>query len=301
MTEVFRENVCRVYSAPFCSFAHFFSVATSVLAIILPFFLAYPFHNNGTIWMKEDTYWEQPDVEYRYEFIAVLNAKQQGSDNLKEIYYSTEAARNQLSSYNSRTALIRSQDIDENVDGLTDKIICNVVIPLEDNEEIYSVEAILLASYRLKDRIKLNTEALIHVQKDSGIPRKGFYAVSDIELKQAYPMEIRNYFSTIYEEDPLFDGDSTDQRLGSIHKIMEHFHQRQYSAGSRNKYTAWTNNEDDKKFKLKMIVNVPTQQVRYIPKTAEVIKAAWIKYLSILVITSYIVRSSSSFIFSQQL
>lgn len=303
MVEVFKEPFHRGYHSPRLSFAYLISVVGNVLLVTLPFFLAYPFHENGTIWLKQDTYWEQPRVKYTYKYVATLLAKDRVTGKTKELYYSSFPSANMLRGESTRIATLRSREIDEDFDGVIDQTIASITFPLLKNEEIYSAQAVLLFDYRLEDRVLLDTVAVVHTKGDSGVSRNGFIAIGDIDFKQSYPMEIRDEFSKVYADDPIWNDDdlASDIQKTDIVHTMERFSRRTYVAQFQPDYNSWTNNGDINIFNLTMVVNIPRQEIHFVPKAVDVLKEAWVKYLSLFVIVNFVVRACFSFIYSHQM
>ena len=65
---VHREWVSRSYVADRLSCAYCFWVASLVVVVLAPFFLAYTSHS---LWLRENTYREQPDVRFQYKMLML--------------------------------------------------------------------------------------------------------------------------------------------------------------------------------------------------------------------------------------
>lgn len=73
-----------------------------------------------------------------------------------------------------------------------------------------------------------------------------------------------------------------------------------------NTYMVWTprvGNADNGRpaFNLTLSLRIPAANVLYTPTASEVLKDAWIKYLSLFVVIAYILHQLCSFVFHNQL
>jgi len=298
LVEVYKEPVFRTYIAPRCSVAYVVSIAFHALAMFMPFFLAYPFHENGSIWLKEGCYWEQPKVKFKYQMISVFQAKDMTNNGIvKEIFYSTLPAANLIRS-NIRMATVRAREIDENLDGVTDKFWVNLDVPLEEGEEIYSVQTVLFFDYQLHDQVKLRTDGLLYFDKYSAIDHTGISMTGKLSFIQALPFQLDKTIH-LYPDDPVLNDDlvSKDVRETNIHSIMEKHSRRSNIMRISYADLIWTSRQQ-KSFNLTASIDVPLQQIRYIPNSWDILKDAWIKYLSMLIIVAYFIRSFCGFLFT---
>jgi len=274
----------------------------------MPFFLAYPFHENGGIWLKHDTFWEQPKSAYLYKAIVVLQVEDV-SGTPGEIFYSTIGGVNALRPRSFRTAIIRSREIDNNLDGVMDQIYFSAIFPLSANERVYGAHALLFFNYTLQDRVKINTEGMVYAGHDSGLAGSGLFVNGDLNFIQRYPIEIRGESSTLYGDEPLFDEQTGSTQIDAsvIKNIVEKYSRRLYAnVRMENTLSIWSRALDvtsttDKQFNFTLTLNIPEQEVRYIPKAADVLKDGWIKYLSLFVVVSYLLRTFCSFVFNHQI
>lgn len=140
---LFAEPVRRRYEAPWGSFAHLFAVFSTVLAVVLPFFLCYPSSwEGGSIWLKQDKYREQPNLQYLYKFLIRLQSCD-GVGSPQEIFFSTLTSANTIHSSSLRLGLVKTLQIDDDVDGQIDSFQISSTIPLKSGEKIYGVQVSL--------------------------------------------------------------------------------------------------------------------------------------------------------------
>lgn len=141
---LFAEPVRRRYEAPWGSLAHLFAVFSTVLAVVLPFFLCYPSSwEGGSIWLKQDKYREQPNLQYLYKFLIRLQSYD-GLGTPQEIFFSTLTSANTIHSSGLRLGLVKTLPIDDDLDGQIDRFQILSTIPLEIGEKIYGVQVSLV-------------------------------------------------------------------------------------------------------------------------------------------------------------
>ncbi len=56
-----------------------------------------------------------------------------------------------------------------------------------------------------------------------------------------------------------------------------------------------------KYFNATFVIRIPEQSVRYIPGVSEVLKFAWIQFMSFFIITTFLLHRLTSFVFRNQL
>ena len=297
---VFEEPLSRHHKAARLSLIYLFIVLCRALVILLPFFLF--LHSSGGLWLKEGTYREQPDVKFLYQYIITLETASTtaAASQTKEIFVSNQesVAAQRIESYRAANIEFNENDID--LDGRLDSFTLEADVPLGEDEQVVGMQAVLFFNYKLEDRVKFDTESVAHISFGSGLPLSGYDSKGTLELRQAKPLGIRDYSSTLYAEETPLVNDSTS----NIDQILEKYRERTVAVDYKEQYpikTRANNSEENSKFHLKMNIDVPEQNVMYIPTLVEVLKDGWVKYLSVLVLCWYLVENIKRFVFSNHL
>ena len=303
--------ICKRFFVSRFSVAYLVKVASILLAMIIPYILTlspkdYPLG----IWLKRDSYREQPEVNFQYKVIVVAQIKDEFGDP-NEIYYSSMYELNALRPETFRAASVSSQEVDENLDGLVDLLALNIRIPTI-KEEVYGIQALIFLNYRLQNHVRLDMESLAYVQHNGGLPASGFSSRGDLLLRQNQPLRIKDEFANLYSNDDLIHSFGRGANTGetNINKILERFESRDVATHYSERFPIWggrrfisTQGADESAmFDLKITIDIPKiQQVVFIPTLSQALLEAWMRYLSLLVIAVTMMRKFLFFIYTNQI
>jgi hypothetical protein len=306
---IFQEPLARQYSAPRLSLSYTFIILSNFAALIIPFYFFSGTH--GDFWIQTGTYREQPEVAFLYKFIMVLESTSLTTDRIKEIFVSNIDGLNVLRPETYRLANIQFHEDDIDRDGKFDSFTLEADVPLDSDEQIQSMQALLFLNFRIQKRVKLDMESIAYFSVESIMPMVGFDSKGSLVLRQSIPLEVRDSFSTLYAaETPLADTiDSlateriTDSNVGHI---LEKYRARHVTADYVEHYPVKIRKRtgepgDAGTFHLKMKVDIPEQEIMYIATLMEVLKDGWIKYLSVVVICFVLLNRIKSIVFGCQL
>lgn len=304
MVVIFSEPITRRYYASRFSGAYCLMIVVTVVSIILPFFIAYS-ASGPHFWSKEKTYWEKPEVKYQYKFIQILEGtKDYGSAPLSLFFSSMNNVNTAFGGSNLRFPLIRSKEIDDEGDGLYDRLEFSSEMPLADGEEIMSSKLFVFFKYKLSTWSRVSLYTMGYYQYSSPIPGASLFMDGDLNWKQSWPLPARRGFHTPYLELmddtlvlPWTDGNHTLQNF--LPNLISSFRSQNYTTDLEDKYSLWGasgqtlygNGYKDKKpisFNLTTTIRYPITSVTYTPNVSEVLFDAWIKYFSMFVVTSWL-------------
>ncbi len=362
--QLFSYPICKQYKAPRLSIPYLFSVFCTVLTFTIPFYLcfspryalkddyntdfnvnerSYSQHNTLAtpvgIWLKHDTYREQPKVQFQYKVIFVAQAKEkkarEGAKNEgeyitlpKEIFYSTMGDINQART--CRTASTVSREADDNLDGVVDRLLIQIKLPLQKMEDIYSVQALVFVTYKLEAHVKMEMQSLVYVQHQSNLPGLKLSSTGDLNLRQMMPIPIvegaidsegrkksLKLFDDEYEQLLNVPSVSMVSSESNVQNILRKYESRSIATDYSERFSVWSRQIDDdhnldadnssdgensKDFELDLTIVIPKMQsVVYIPTLMEVVTEAWIRYLSLLVVVGCFIRQVLTFVFSNQI
>lgn len=349
MTKVklYSHPVTTQFIAPRLSLAYIFSAVCTILTLVLPFYLCfsprYALRNNinhdslnarttlGTpvgIWLKHDTYREQPKVNFKYRIIFVAQAVEKVANGKnvtllpRELYYSTYEELNEKRQQTFRSASTTSREADDNVDGVVDRLLLNIKLPLKCNEDVYGLQALVFVNYKLVNHVKMEIESLIHVHHEAGIAGSKFVSIGDLNLRQMKPIPIfsgrSNSNTRLYFDDDLVDIPSAlfEPSATNIGNILKRYQSRSIAADYVERFPIWTrqiesssisNAETEdagnkKGFELDLTVTIPKMQsIVYIPTLVEVLTEAWVRYFSLLVVVGCLAHLLFKYVFSNQI
>ena len=325
--ELITVPVSKRYTASRLSFAYLVKVIGTCLAIIIPYILSlspqdYPLG----IWLKRDVYREQPAVKFQYRVILVAQVKDDSNGNgtPRELYYSTVREVNEARPETFRAASVSSQEVDRNLDGLVDSLKLEIDVPLLMQEQVYGVQALVFLNYRLQKHVKVDMECLAFIDSRGrgGLPGSSYSSRGDLVLRQNLPMRVEKKFTNLYkyDNDLLRDIHTVRSvRDSNILSIMESYGARDVFAHYVERLSHWgggynhardpdpgpgpdPDRDGNEVFHLEVTVDIPgLQQVIFIPTLPQVLVEAWNRYLSLLVISGYIMRRFFLFLYTNQI
>ncbi|XP_034237644.1 transmembrane protein 231-like [Thrips palmi] len=282
--EVFTQPVSYRYKTTLCSKATVVFVISSLFVIILPLVVSY--RSNG-FWLKSDIYQEQPDVKFTHDYLLVLETS---------IPQNPIQCRAQFSLNDNfqRHCLFKSYEEDTNRDGKIDFITVNVKVPLLRNESVYSVRLILALDFYISNICHLRMQSLAAVESTCGVPGAGLDVAADLRFTQKKPVDYRTA-EALFSSSLLADS-------SSLKDLILTYSQRNYSTTLINQYNLWASGRDeDEPFPITLRIAIPESSIVYRPGFWQVVKWAWIQYLSVFIVFLHVMHILQEYIFSNQL
>ena len=142
-------------------------------------------------WLKEAVVYEQPRVMYRYMALFQLHGSTTTGDDVVNIFYSTSSAVNDLFSEHLRTPIVKSAELDDNADGMVDRIEIGLTMPLSSSERITGFTSIIYHDVELKDKGRYRFDAVSYVSTSNPNPMGSLYVDGDITVRQTWPLDYK--------------------------------------------------------------------------------------------------------------
>mmetsp|Transcript_4323 Transcript_4323/g.9858 ORF Transcript_4323/g.9858 Transcript_4323/m.9858 type:complete len:317 (+) Transcript_4323:211-1161(+) len=301
MVVVHSTRLYRRFHAPLLSSAFVFVALYWISVVIFAFLIAF-FTNN--LWVKESSYREQPDVAFVKRFSIKLQGV--GADGMPlELSYSTVPSINTLAGNTLRVPTVRSSLSDPNLDLLSDIVRVNISFPLSERERVHSVQAVYALSYKLRNHVRLETEAPLPLTFHSGVAGRALYVDGRLKLKLANPLPIV----------PRVRGDEGGVLLdtskvytspeASMAELMRQAASRNDSITLDPSTNAWDaalpSCGDVCGFTVALTIRIHPEKVLYIPPFIEVAKFSWIQFLATFVFLFIFTRPLLNFIMHNQI
>jgi hypothetical protein len=126
-----------------------------------------------------------------YLFFSFLMPSRNNND--LNLFWSTSSPINQLFSTSLRSSTIKSLEIDDNSDGLIDRLEINLLIPLLRGERITSFDALIFSEIRLQQKVKYIFDAMTHlsIRSGGGDHMRQIYFDGNVIIRQAAPFIAR--------------------------------------------------------------------------------------------------------------
>jgi hypothetical protein len=122
-----------------------------IIVLVIPYIWAL---TSNQFWRKEDTYREQPAVEFNHKVLVQLDVVDSSLDYPNTaLLWSTEPAINALASDRFRPALVLANAQDDNSDVKAELFNVTVDFPLSVTESVVGIKALAFFNYQLSDRV----------------------------------------------------------------------------------------------------------------------------------------------------
>jgi len=298
---VFEESLSRRYMAPMCSLAFCFHVLVVVGIVVVPFYVAFASEN---FWLKTNTYFEQPRVRFKYDVLFILQGTAGEGKGLSTWAWSTNQRVREAYEPYLRAPIIRAWSSDDNLDDLADRWSLTIQIPLEEQEKVHQVQAIAVFDYSLIGRGRLDMDGLAYIEYASPIPGSSLSVDAEAKLRQKRPLSVRRPNSN---PELRFAEGSNSIQPNKIGVILSSYAKRNFTMELANQYKAWgasagldTFSTTAGSFCVNFTLRVPVDEIVYTPDVSEVLKVAWIQYLSIFALFFVLFYFLKQFVFTNQ-
>lgn len=314
MAVIYSKPLFRRFYASRFSAAYLLFIAVALVVIILPFFMAYS-ASGPNFWSKHKTYLEQPEVAYEYKYIMLLEGTKSAGTAPTSIFFSSIAGLNQIFTQNLRVPVMRSSEIDEDYDGVYDRLKLSAEMPLLSGEAIYSAKVFVFFKLKLSKWAKMVTRTMGYAAYTSPLAGTSLFLDSDLDFKQTWPLPVRGGFhspyNTLIDEaafTPWTNGNQTMQNY--FPNLIGKYRERNFTTNIDNTYAMWggmspaPNDATDlsgRSFNFTMNLRYPESEIIYTPTVSEVLFDAWVRYLALLVVVVYLLDAFLYFVYYHQL
>ncbi|XP_069757375.1 transmembrane protein 231 [Narcine bancroftii] len=286
--EVFSQPSLIRYKTSVFTKATLFSLIVWALTYISPLLVAYRSHG---FWIKVNSYEEQPNVRFQYQVLMIAGT----STNGDFVAWSTFENFNNLQGDHLRIPLVTALEEDKNQDGKMDLLNFRLELPLQSSERVYSVQFLLTFSYQLFRMSTFIMQSMVYIQFSSPISGSQLAVIGDLKLHQREPLKHRG-LDTRYNISVV--NDSPFASSFDLADITASYQDRNVTTVFANPYTVWTPvRAANAPFIIKAVIKYPVEVITYQPGFWEMIKIAWIQYISILLIFMWVFEKIKIFVF----
>uniref|UniRef100_A0A8C6QEL4 Transmembrane protein 231 n=1 Tax=Nannospalax galili TaxID=1026970 RepID=A0A8C6QEL4_NANGA len=292
----------RGYRAGLCSKAAFFLLLAATLTYIPPLLVAFRSHG---FWLKRSSYEEQPSVRFQHQVLLVALL---GPEPGAFLAWSTFPAFNRLLGHHLRVPLVSTREEDRNQDGKMDMLHFRLELPLQSTEHILGIQLILTFSYELHVSqplfflLQMSTfvmQSMAFLQSSFAVPGSQLHVNGDLRLQQKQPLsysglDVRYNVSVINGTSPFaHDYDLT--------RIVAAYQERNVTTVLSDPNPIWlVGRAAEAPFVINAVVRYPVEVISYPFCFWEMIKFAWIQYVSILLIFLWVFERIKIFVFQNQ-
>ncbi|XP_073986513.1 transmembrane protein 231 [Rhodnius prolixus] len=288
---IFSDSVQTIYKTSVCSKATFIIYFINILTFFIPFLVAY---RTQGLWLKMDTYREQPDVNFMYEYFIMLETNKIESPVICTTFKVLSSA---IEEFNG-CPVIKVKEDDYDKDGKKDKLYFEAESLLSATENVYSVTVLLLFNYKLYSHSWFEMESAAWLQSSSPLGGGRFQATGRLSLHQTSLFNHQGR-DTRYNTSVVT---ATELHQFSLFDMIAQYADRNVSTRLENVYTVWTRGRSpDQQFILSLQISYPEEIIYYRPGLWHVLKLAWLQYLGLLYIAILLSRRLKHFVLDNRL
>ncbi|XP_006755814.1 PREDICTED: transmembrane protein 231 isoform X2 [Myotis davidii] len=193
----------------------------------------------------------------------------------------------------------QTREEDRNQDGKMDMLHFKLELPLQSTEHVLGVQLILTFSYQLHRMSTFVMQSMAFLQSSFAIPGSQLYVNGDLRLQQKQPLsydglDVRYNVSVINGTSPFaHDYDLT--------RIVAAYQERNITTMLTVPNPIWlVGRAAEAPFVINAVIRYPVEVISYLPGFWEIIKFAWIQYVSILLIFLWVFERIKRFVFQNQ-
>ncbi|XP_012860610.1 transmembrane protein 231 [Echinops telfairi] len=247
-------------------------------------------------WLKRSSYEEQPTVRFQHQvlLVALLGPERGGF-----LAWSTFPTFNRLQGDHLRIPLVSSREEDKNQDGKMDALHLKLELPLQSSEHVLGVQLILTFSYQLHRMSTFVMQSMAFLQSSFALPGSQLYVNGDLKLQQKQPLsysglDVRYNVSVINGTSPF----ASDYDLT---RIVAAYQERNVTTILMDPNPIWlVGRAAEAPFVINAVIRYPVEVISYQPGFWEMIKFAWVQYVSILLIFLWVFERIKIFVFQNQ-
>nr|XP_013815585.1 PREDICTED: transmembrane protein 231 [Apteryx mantelli mantelli] len=192
-----------------------------------------------------------------------------------------------------------TREEDKNQDGKMDQLYFKLELPLQSTEHVVGVQLILVFSYQLHRMSTFVMQSMAFLQFFSPLPGSHLYVNGDLKLNQR---QLLNHcgLDTRYNVS-VINGTSPFASDYDLTNIIAAYQDRNVTTVLSDPNPVWmTGRAADTPFIINATIHYPMEVILYQPGFWEMIKFAWIQYVSILLIFLWVFGRIKIFVFQNQ-
>uniref|UniRef100_A0A2K5DN36 Transmembrane protein 231 n=1 Tax=Aotus nancymaae TaxID=37293 RepID=A0A2K5DN36_AOTNA len=283
--ELFSHPVERSYRAGLCSKAALFLLLAAALTYIPPLLVAFRSHG---FWLKRSSYEEQPTVRFQHQVLLVALL---GPESGGFLAWSTFPAFNRLQGDRLRVPFVSTREEDRNQDGKMDMLHFKLELPLQSTEHGFT--CIISFNYHTARTVLSQPSShLSHRCPPCSLPPTLAFLLFLKPRKQLPPQG----FCSCRPSVSVINGTSPFACDYDLTRIVAAYQERNVTTILSDPNPIWlVGRAADAPFVINAVIRYPVE-----PGFWEMVKLAWVQYVSILLIFLWVFERIKIFVFQNQ-
>ncbi|KAI6654823.1 hypothetical protein LOD99_2702 [Oopsacas minuta] len=290
LIKVFSAPITADQYAPLLSKAVIVKLCLHLLILIPPFFIAY---STKGLWLREEFYQEQPDVEFTRELIVILH----GSTPHSILTWSTLPSYNRLLQTRIRIPLFKFREEDANQDGIRDYIDVSMEFPMQLDDDVTHVTCLLIHEVKLSKHALVTLRGMSYLDYAAAGQGHAIHFSGEMRVRQRNALPSYGKLTTYNTQ--ILNSSSPYASDYDLNTIITNYLTRNLSTFVDNIIPVWQYGQAvGQPFTLSARIYYPNQLLFYQPEFWQVVKFAWIQYLAIVILFIFVADVITRYIFT---
>ncbi|XP_038207422.1 transmembrane protein 231 [Zerene cesonia] len=290
---LFSYNVEIQYKSYFLSKAMLFTLITTALNIVLPFFIAY---RSRGFWLNSHYFYEKPMIRPTFDYLLVAETSDPSvtftcGDTHNLFNYANK-------DFEEHCAEVQIQEHDYNKYNKNDMLSFRLKLNVPNMHTIASIILILGLDFHLMSVCLLQMQSLAVITREFTVPSSGLTFHGHLKFIQTSHLPcLRHHIDTTYNISLFNMPKATENTVDSM---MENYFSRETTTHVTPIYIR-NQIGSTGAFYIDVNLKIPEMQILYIPSILQEIKWAWPQYLSMVVVFYWIIGKIKKFVFNNRL
>ncbi|KAK4880421.1 hypothetical protein RN001_008567 [Aquatica leii] len=288
--EIYSKCLTIKYKTYLLSKATIFTILTQIASIIAPIVIAF---NSKGFWLKHDTFYEQPNVRFKGEYIFSAL-----TDNPSSPILCNNLPFLQQFKKFDKCSLLKVIEIDKDNDGKIDELKFSLTVEI-GGLKVQSFNLILILDY------SLHTQCLMKMQSAAVLQYQNYYSSNEIDVNaQLGLQQFRPLFCHSRKTNQEYNFPCVPEYVRTkfeVKKVIQDYSIRNISTYLTNKYITYSTDKSKTEFLLNLRIQYPEHNFYYTVGFWQEMKWAWIQFLSLYIIFSWLRQKILIYLFDNRL
>lgn len=215
--------------------------------------------------------------------------------------WSTYTIINQAEADHLKIPVVEVSAVDHNGDGLNDKLLIQLTYLLRPNETVDEIFFMFLFDYTLRLRSRISMEMALISNIRTSKPSRKLELVGSLYLDQLFPLPSHGTFNDF--DGLLINESRSDIAYYSENNIKVRYSLRNFTTRLKREVITWSSSMPSQKnyFTFRLEIRISEQRLTYKTGLFELVKWAWIQYLSIYLVLRLVVRKTFNFMIENRI